>query len=412
LNKIIFLAILSIILLVPVNPQNAFAGGVCNSDAECNDGNVCTTDTCVGNTQFTPGVCSHIAVGNIGNSCNDGNQCTVGDICIVGGICQGAPGNQGMACGDQSDTACSDPNTCSSIGTCLPNNTPGISCEDNDGNVCTGICGLAGECTSAPDPTTAGNACGDQSDTACSDPNTCSSIGTCLPNNTPGISCENGDGDICTGICGILGECTDLPDVGAICDNDPDICTTGICGALAECNPVPNVGASCDDNNSCSISDLCIVNPNDSQSGICEGIPNPNALGTVCNDGDSCTGPDTCNLIGVCIPGPPLQIPSCSPDSDGDGLSDDEENNIYGTDPNNPDTDGDGISDGDEVQNGTDPLDRNDPNIQPVGGEIIPIETTSLILAGVQSFSWMIPILLSGMGIGLFAISRKPENSY
>ena len=44
-----------------------------------------------------------------------------------------------------------------------------------------------------------------------------------------------------------------------------------------------------------------------------------------------------------------------------------------------------------------------------IGGEIIPIETTSLILAGAQSFSWMIPVLLSGIGIGLFVVSRKSE---
>ena len=43
----------------------------------------------------------------------------------------------------------------------------------------------------------------------------------------------------------------------------------------------------------------------------------------------------------------------------------------------------------------------------PVGGEIIPIETTSLILAGAQSFSWMIPLVLSILGIGLFVVSRK-----
>jgi len=46
---------------------------------------------------------------------------------------------------------------------------------------------------------------------------------------------------------------------------------------------------------------------------------------------------------------------------------------------------------------------------QPVGGELIPIETTSLILAGVQTFSWMIPVVLSGIGIGLFVVSRKSE---
>jgi len=42
-----------------------------------------------------------------------------------------------------------------------------------------------------------------------------------------------------------------------------------------------------------------------------------------------------------------------------------------------------------------------------VGGELIPIETTSLILASAQSFSWMIPVVLSGIGIGLFVVSRK-----
>ena len=37
------------------------------------------------------------------------------------------------------------------------------------------------------------------------------------------------------------------------------------------------------------------------------------------------------------------------PDTDGDGLSDGDEVNIVGTDPLDPDTDGDGLSDGDEV---------------------------------------------------------------
>jgi len=45
----------------------------------------------------------------------------------------------------------------------------------------------------------------------------------------------------------------------------------------------------------------------------------------------------------------------------------------------------------------------------PVGGELIPIETTSLLLAGVQSFSWMIPVILSVVGIGLFVVSRKNQ---
>ena len=42
-------------------------------------------------------------------------------------------------------------------------------------------------------------------------------------------------------------------------------------------------------------------------------------------------------------------------DTDGDGLSDAEEDD-YGTDPKNPDTDGDGLPDGFEIQAGSDPL--------------------------------------------------------
>jgi hypothetical protein len=45
-----------------------------------------------------------------------------------------------------------------------------------------------------------------------------------------------------------------------------------------------------------------------------------------------------------------------NPDTDGDGLSDGDEVNIYHTNPLVPDTDGDGIPDGVEIATGTDPL--------------------------------------------------------
>ena len=44
-----------------------------------------------------------------------------------------------------------------------------------------------------------------------------------------------------------------------------------------------------------------------------------------------------------------------------------------------------------------------------VGGELMPIETTSLLVSSAQSFSWMIPVVLSVLGIGLFIVSRKSE---
>lgn len=45
-----------------------------------------------------------------------------------------------------------------------------------------------------------------------------------------------------------------------------------------------------------------------------------------------------------------------STDSDGDGLTDEQEGSL-GTNPNNPDSDGDGVNDGQEVSDGTNPMD-------------------------------------------------------
>ncbi len=44
-----------------------------------------------------------------------------------------------------------------------------------------------------------------------------------------------------------------------------------------------------------------------------------------------------------------------------------------------------------------------------VGGTGMSIDTTALLLASAQTFSWMIPVILSGIGIGLFVVSRKSE---
>ena len=45
---------------------------------------------------------------------------------------------------------------------------------------------------------------------------------------------------------------------------------------------------------------------------------------------------------------------------------------------------------------------------QQIGGTLIPIDTTTLLLAGVQSISmWMIPVVVAGVGIGVFVIIRR-----
>lgn len=68
-------------------------------------------------------------------------------------------------------------------------------------------------------------------------------------------------------------------------------------------------------------------------------------------------------------------------DSDGDGLSDDDENGIYHTDPNNPDTDGDNVNDGREVANGTNPLKKDtDDDCQNDDTDPFPLDKTRFSL--------------------------------
>jgi hypothetical protein len=74
-------------------------------------------------------------------------------------------------------------------------------------------------------------------------------------------------------------------------------------------------------------------------------------------DADATTDPGTDEGTTDARPDTPIDHgPPLPPDTDADGLSDDEERSI-GTDPTNPDTDGDGVGDGVEVLAGTDPLD-------------------------------------------------------
>jgi outer membrane protein OmpA-like peptidoglycan-associated protein len=70
---------------------------------------------------------------------------------------------------------------------------------------------------------------------------------------------------------------------------------------------------------------------------------------------------------------------SSSLDSDGDGLTDEQERK-YGTDPNNPDTDGDGLKDGEEVfKYHTDPLNPDtDGDGIPDGNEVFKFKTDPL----------------------------------
>jgi len=59
-------------------------------------------------------------------------------------------------------------------------------------------------------------------------------------------------------------------------------------------------------------------------------------------------------------------------------------------------------------QNGLDGLAWQPDQQAPIGGTLVPIDTTALLLASVQSISmWMIPVVAAGVAIGVFVIKRR-----
>ena len=88
-------------------------------------------------------------------------------------------------------------------------------------------------------------------------------------------------------------------------------------------------------------------------------------------------------------------------DSDEDGLSDDEEEDL-GTDPDDPDSDDDGVNDGDEVDCGSDPLDPNSKCTTTPPGELPDTGVGGSSEAGSK---WIAPLAAAGAGIAI--ISRR-----
>ena len=249
---------------------SAFAPG-----ASCDDGNLCTADSCLANSG-----CVHLPGGA---TCTDGSVCTQGDACADG------------KCGAGSAISCDDQNPCT-VDSCNPvsgcqhaDGAEGTPCSD--GNVCTfsDAC-LMGTCVGAAGKCDDSNACTDDS---CNPAIGCVFLANAKP-------CDDNNPCTVEDIC-LSGACN--AGKPTLCD-DANSCTDNTCVPATGCVFLPNA-VTCSDGNACSAIDTC-------GNGKC-------ISGTGCNDGDPCTA-DTCDpAVGcsyaknACDDGDACTVDSCDP---------------------------------------------------------------------------------------------------
>lgn len=273
----------------------------CTTNANCNDNNSCTADTCNTGT----GVCVNQPNYNVNTECcnpangnltplPDGNECT-GDVCDVqtGQVTHPNLPN-GAACGNQNNTQCDLPDSCNGSGACLPRLQPaGTACGSATETDCNhaDTCNGSGACLSNLEP--AGTSCGSSSSGPCDAADTCNGQGVCLTNtvanNTPcddGLFCQ--DNTVCSnGVCqgGVSHLCEDLL-----------TCTTNVCNETSNQCEFPQVAGTCKIDDGGGF--VCYLEGALNPTNTCEACVTSSSTsdwtvladGTPCNDGNACTG--------------------------------------------------------------------------------------------------------------------------
>jgi hypothetical protein len=264
---------------------------LCSTDADCDDADECTIDTCNPGT----GLCTQAPRPN-GTPCNDGNSCSSGDQC-QSGVCTGTTLPDG--------TGCDDGLFCTSTDTCTGGSCGGAPRSCDDGNPCLlDTCDeLADTCVHVALPD--GSPCVDG--TLCNGTETCVA-GVC----TPGITLGCDDSNVCTAdSCNATLGCRNLPVLDGTPCSDANACNGAERCQLGVCRP--GVPPSCTDNNPCT-NDLC-----EALTG-CQHLPVTS--GTSCADTDPCDGAEVCQAGGVCAAGAPLNCSdgnACTTDGCGAG---------------------------------------------------------------------------------------------
>jgi hypothetical protein len=297
----------------------------------------------------------HMSVGCDADKCSAmSDDCNTASCDKQTNTCKLTPRRDGTFCGDHTIDECTGRDTCKA-GVCESHDMPkGTPCGDQDAQCHRDdACDGKGKCADKG-LLPAGTPCGDDTDTECDAPDTCSSTGQCLKNYAAAdTACGDRDtpcryDDSCDGLgnCAdhgvwTLGACPagskDEPD-GCLCGNDVlnvcqfavDVCIDGTCmyGREAEGKPCGDTATddACDKPDSCS-------------AGFCS--PRYVASGTACgNQSDStCDHADTCDGAGSCDPRYAAATTSCGSASDcqeeslcnGSGLCDPGDYAVAGT---------------------------------------------------------------------------------
>jgi hypothetical protein len=241
----------------PCTAGEGCAAGKCvgGKPVACNDGSVCTTDSCVQGKG-----CAYIDLGNKG--CDDGNKCTGPDVC-KGGKCLGTGAK-----------SCDDGNKCT-VDVCQPgsgcaNVQSKAKCSDGDACTVADVCSK-GACVS-------GQARNCNDDSACTT-DSCDKKSGCKHTKVSG-ACDDKNPCTSNDKCG-AGVCSG---VGKSC-NDDNACTKDSCTLKSGCAHTKLNGTACTDDNPCTIGDTC-------KAGQCA------ATGAhKCDDEEPCTE-DVCGKTG------------------------------------------------------------------------------------------------------------------
>ncbi len=164
---------------------------------------------------------------------------------------------------------------------------------------------------------------------------------TCVDQDTDGVfDCADPCVDIDRDGYGIGGGCT-----GPDCDDQVAICNLSCADTNGNGKPDCNEGCRDEDGDGLGVGEDCTAVDCDDRYSECttqcvhsddDGVPD---CADDDDDGDNIPDADEATY----------NTNPLNPDTDGDGLRDGDEVQIYGSNPTNPDTDGDGLRDGDEV---------------------------------------------------------------